>query len=178
MMTTIQKHELRGKLGIGSTLGHSLSILRTSEHCNLTPPFAYYKRGGRDPQLEGRTARQHHAMAIFQTHTHTRTHTHTHSSTRIHPHAETWEPSLSQLACIPLLQALRCKATRAAASTGRRDIQPELVYILCLSCTLSEAPTCIFIHLSPYLDTPHSRTPTTEYCTITQGGMSSNTLAH
>jgi hypothetical protein len=62
--TTVQKHELRGKLGIWSTLGHSLSIFRTSKHCNPTPPFACYKRGGRDPQPGG-TARQHHTMAMF-----------------------------------------------------------------------------------------------------------------
>jgi hypothetical protein len=40
-MMTVRKHELRGKLGIGSTLGHSLSIFCTSKHCNPTPPFAY-----------------------------------------------------------------------------------------------------------------------------------------
>jgi hypothetical protein len=64
-MMTIQKHELRGKLGIESTLGHSLSIFCTSEHCNSTPPFACYKRGGRDPQPGGGTAKQHHTMTMF-----------------------------------------------------------------------------------------------------------------
>jgi hypothetical protein len=28
---------------------------RTSKYCNPTPPFAYYKRGGRDPQRGGET---------------------------------------------------------------------------------------------------------------------------
>jgi hypothetical protein len=93
--TTVQKHELRGKLGIGSTLGHSFSIFPTSEHCNPTPPFACYKRGGRDPQLEGDTARQHHTMAMF--YTHTDTHTLNHSNTPTHRDLGAIPLSLDQL---------------------------------------------------------------------------------
>jgi hypothetical protein len=76
---------------------------RTSKCCNPTPPFAYYKRGGRDP----RQRKWRHSKMIpcngnvLNTHTNTRT----------PPRTETWEPSLSRPACIPLLQALRCKAT-------------------------------------------------------------------
>jgi hypothetical protein len=95
--TTVQKHELRGKLGIGSTLGHSLSIFPTSEHCNPTSPFACYKRGGMDPQPGRHSKTMPHYGNVLNTH----------SSIRTHPHTETWEPSLSRRACIPLLQALR-----------------------------------------------------------------------
>jgi hypothetical protein len=88
----------------------------TSRYCNLTPPFAYYKRGGRDPrQNDGETMPSNGNVLRA------------HSNTRTHPLIETWELSLSRSACIPLLQALRCKATRAAASTGCRDVQPEPV---------------------------------------------------
>jgi hypothetical protein len=108
---TVQKHKLRGKLGIWSILGHSLFIFRTSEHCNSTPLHAIKGEGGtlnREAQQDNTTLWQCSK--------------HTHSSNRTHPHRETWEPSLSRPAYIPLLQALRCKATRAATSTGCRNI--------------------------------------------------------
>jgi hypothetical protein len=47
--TIVQMHELRGKLGIGSTLGPFLSIFVHSDNVTRPLPFAYYKRGGKDP---------------------------------------------------------------------------------------------------------------------------------
>jgi protein-tyrosine phosphatase len=48
----------------------------TSKHCNLTPPFAYYKRGGRDPRPKGRNNTMKwqctkHTLKHSNTHTHT-----------------------------------------------------------------------------------------------------------
>jgi hypothetical protein len=142
---TVRMHELRGKLGIGSTLGHSLSIF---VHPNIvTRPLRLRTikgEGGTLDQREQNGKTTPHNGNVLSTH----------SSTCTHPYTETWELSLSWPACIPLLQALRCKATWAAASTGSRDIQPEPVYIMCPPCTPSEASTRSFIHLSPSLDTP------------------------
>jgi hypothetical protein len=151
VMMTVRTHELRGKLGIESTLGHSLSIF---VHQNVvTRPLPLHTIKGEEGTLDQRW--WHNKTTPCNGNVLS-----THSSTRTHPRTETWEPSLSQPAYIPLLQALRCKATRAAASTGSRDVQPEPVYILCPPCTTSEALTRNFIHLSPSLDTPRSRTPT------------------
>jgi hypothetical protein len=102
---------LIGKLRIGSTLGHSLSIF---VHPNVvTRPLPLHtikgERGTLD-QNDGRTT-PHNGNVLS-----------THSSTQTHPHTETWEIFLSRPACIPLLQALRCKATQAAASTESRDV--------------------------------------------------------
>jgi hypothetical protein len=83
------------KLGIGSTLGHLLSIFHTSKCCNPTPPFAYYKRGGRDPRPRG--AAQQDDTTQWQCTKHTLKHSNTHR------HIETRELSLSRPACIPLL---------------------------------------------------------------------------
>jgi hypothetical protein len=116
---------------------------RTSKYCSLTPPFACYKRRGRDPRQKDGGTTPHNGNVLS-----------THSNTRTHPHTETWELSLSRPTYILLLQALGCKATRAAVSTRSRDVQPELVYILCPPCTPSEVPTRNIIHLSPSLDTP------------------------
>jgi hypothetical protein len=147
---TVRMHELRGKLGIGSTLGHSLSIfIHPNAVTRPLPLDTITGEGGTLDQGEWHSETTSHNGNVLRTH----------SSTRTHPHTETWEPSLSRSACIPLLQALRCKATRAAASTGSRDIQPKPVYILCPPCTPSEALTRYFIHLTPSLDTPRSRTP-------------------
>jgi hypothetical protein len=75
---TVQKHELRGKLGIGSTLGHALSIFPTSEHCNPIPPFACYKRGGRDHQPRRHNKTTPHYGNVLNTHAlqHSNTPTH------------------------------------------------------------------------------------------------------
>jgi hypothetical protein len=100
---------------------------RTSKYCNPTPPFAYYKRGGRDPQRGGETREKAMPSNGNVLSTHPKKLKRTHSQRR--------EPSLSRPACNPLLQALRCRATRAVASTGRRDVRPESVYILCPPCT-------------------------------------------
>jgi hypothetical protein len=50
--TTMRTHEQRGKLAIGSTLEPFSFCFCTFRYCNPIPPFAYYKRGGRDPQRE------------------------------------------------------------------------------------------------------------------------------
>jgi hypothetical protein len=64
---------------------------RTSKYYNLTPPFAYYKRGGRDPQRGGETREK--AMPnngnVLSTHPKTLKRTHSH---RLGSH-----PSLDQL---------------------------------------------------------------------------------
>jgi hypothetical protein len=60
--TTVRMNELRGKLAIESTLGSFLSIFRTSRYCHSTPPFAYYKKGGRDPRQK---RRQRLATAMY-----------------------------------------------------------------------------------------------------------------
>jgi hypothetical protein len=136
--TTVRMHELRGKLEIRSTLGPFLSTFVYSD--TVTRPLSLHtikgEGGTLDRKTNGETTPNNGNVLS------------THSNTRTHPHTETWEPSLSRPACIPLLQALRCKATRAAASTERMDVQPEPVYILCLPCTPSETPTRNIIHLS------------------------------
>jgi hypothetical protein len=115
MTTTVRMHELRGKLGIGSTLRPFISIFIHPD--TVTRPLPLYTIKGEGRTLDRTcwtTPNSGNVLSI-------------HSNTRTHPHTETWELSLSRPACIPLLQALRCKATRAAASTGNRDVQPELV---------------------------------------------------
>jgi hypothetical protein len=136
-MMTMRMQKLRGKLGIGSTLGHSLSIF---VHPNaVTWPLPLHTLKGEGGTLDkGDSETTPHNGNVLSAH----------SNTQTHPHTETWELSLSRPACILLLHALRCKATGAAASTESRNIQPKLVYILCLPCTPSEAPTHNFIHLS------------------------------
>jgi hypothetical protein len=98
----VRIHELRGKLGIGSTLGHYLSIFI---HPNdVTRPLSLHTikgEGGTLDQRERNSKTTPHDGNVLSTH----------SSTCTHPYTETWELSLSRLACIPLLQALRCKAT-------------------------------------------------------------------
>jgi hypothetical protein len=100
----------------------------TSRYCNLIPPFAYYKRGGRDPQRRGETRKKKETPSYGNVLS-------IHANTQMHPLIETWEPSLSRPACNPLLQVPRCTATWAVASTGHRDVRPEPVYILCPPCT-------------------------------------------
>jgi hypothetical protein len=114
-MMTVRMHELRGNLGIGSTLGPFLSIFVHPDIVTRPLPLHTIKREGRTLDKTGWTTPSNDNILSI------------HSNTRTHPHTETWELSLSRLACIPLLQALQCKATRAAASTGCRDVQPEPV---------------------------------------------------
>jgi hypothetical protein len=115
MTMTVRMHKLRGKLGIGSTLGPSLSIFVHLD--TVTRPLPLHTIKGEGETLDKTrwtTPSNGNVLSI-------------HSNTRTHPHIETWELSLSRLACIPLLQALRSKATQAAASTRSRDVQPKLV---------------------------------------------------
>jgi hypothetical protein len=107
-------HEYRGKLAIGSTLGPFLSIFCTSRYYNPTPPFAYYKKGREGPSTEEAIRKTTPSNGNVLRHT---------QNTRTHPLTETWEPSLSRPACIPLLQAPQCKATQAAVSTRRRNVR-------------------------------------------------------
>jgi hypothetical protein len=64
------------KLEIGSTLGHLLSIFI---HPYPTPPFAYYKKGGRDPQPRG--VAQRDDTTQWQCTKHTLKHSNTHPRT-------------------------------------------------------------------------------------------------
>jgi hypothetical protein len=113
--TIVRMHELRGKVGIGSTLGLFLSIFVHPDTVTRPLPLHTIKgEGGTLDKTCWRTPNNGNVLSI-------------HSNTRTHPHTETWELSLSRPACITLLQALRCKATRAAASTESRDVQPEPV---------------------------------------------------
>jgi hypothetical protein len=114
-MTTVRTHEPRGRVGIGSTLRPFLSIfVHPDTVTRLLPLHTIKGEGGTLDKTSWTTPSNGNVVSI-------------HSNTRTHPHIETSEPSLSRPACIPLLQALRCKAIRAAASTGSRDIQPEPV---------------------------------------------------
>jgi hypothetical protein len=113
--TTVRMHVLRGKLAIGGTLGPFLSIFVHPDTVTRPLPLHTIKGEGGTLNKKGETTPSNDNVLSI------------HLNTRTHPHIETWEPSLSRPACIPLLQALRCKVTRAAASTRSRDVQPELV---------------------------------------------------
>jgi hypothetical protein len=136
---TVRMHEQRGKLAIGSTLGPFLSIFVYPDTVTRSLPWHTIKGEGGTFDREKFDSETTPSNGNILN---------THSNTRTHPLTETWEPSLSRPAYISLLQAFQYKATRAAASTGRRDVQPEPVYILCPSCTPSEASTRSIVHLS------------------------------
>jgi hypothetical protein len=102
--TTVQIHELRGKLAIGSTLGPFISIFVHPD--TVTRPLPLHTIKGEGGILDKKEARRKTTPSNGNVLS-------THPNTRTHPLTETWEPSLSRPACIPLLQALRCKATRA-----------------------------------------------------------------
>jgi hypothetical protein len=88
---TVRTHELRGKLGIGSTLWHSLFIF---VHPNaVTRPLPLHTIKGEGGTLDQR--RWHGKTTPCNGNVLS-----THSSTRTHPRTETWEPSLSRPACI------------------------------------------------------------------------------
>jgi hypothetical protein len=72
--TTVQKHELKGKLGIGSTLGHSLSIF---VHPNtVTRPLPLQIIKGEGGTLDQRGETTPHNGNVLSTHSNTRTHAH------------------------------------------------------------------------------------------------------
>jgi hypothetical protein len=62
-MTTVRMHELKGKLGIGSTLGHFLSIF---VHPNkVTRPLPLHTIKGERGTLDKTMVGQHPAMAMY-----------------------------------------------------------------------------------------------------------------
>jgi hypothetical protein len=130
-MTTVRMHELRGKLGIKSILGSFLSIFIYPDTVTRPLPLHTIKREGGTLDKTGWTTPSNGSVLSI---TQTLEHTHTHLGAI---------PLSTSL--YPLLQALRCKATRAAASTESRANQYKL---LCPPCTPSEAPTRSIIHLS------------------------------
>jgi hypothetical protein len=74
--TTVRMHELREKLGLGSILG-PFFYFYTSRYCNSIPPFAYYKKGGRDPR-QNTLDKAQQWQCTKHTLKHSNTHTHTH----------------------------------------------------------------------------------------------------
>src|SRR6185503_10606061 len=83
------------------------------------PPCVYKKGGGLlpNPSLHGLT------LATHRTHSLTPRYWHLPQSSS--PLAETWElPSLSRLACTPLLQALHCKIIQCT-HTPLLDVRPR-----------------------------------------------------
>jgi hypothetical protein len=82
-------HELRGKLGIGSTLEPFLSIFIHQDTVTRPLPLHTIKgEGGTINKRGGTTLSNDNVLSI-------------HSNTRTYPRTETYEPSLSRPACIP-----------------------------------------------------------------------------
>jgi hypothetical protein len=78
---------------------------RTSRYCNPTPPFAYYKRGGRDPrQKRGETRDNAQQWQCTK-------HTHKHSNTPIH----------RDLEAIPLSTSLYPPTTSTSAQSNTNN---------------------------------------------------------
>jgi hypothetical protein len=75
-MTTVRMHKLRGKLGIGSTLGHSLSIF---VHPNVvTRPLPLHIIKGKGGTLDkGDSETTPCNGNVLSAHSNTRTHPHT-----------------------------------------------------------------------------------------------------
>jgi hypothetical protein len=95
--TTLRTHEPRGRLGIGSTLGHFLSIFIHLDTVTRSLSLHTIKgEGGTLDKTSWTTPSNGNVVSI-------------HSNTLTHPHTETWEPSLSRPACIPYYKHFSAK---------------------------------------------------------------------
>jgi hypothetical protein len=111
--TTVRMYELRRKLGIGSTLGSFLFIFVHPNTVTRPLPLHTIKgEGGTLDKTGWTTPNNDNVLSI-------------HSNTRIHHTQRDLGAIPVSASLYPLLQALRCKATRAAASTRSRNVQSE-----------------------------------------------------